>query len=74
MYLSSPAAPGKLCLSNTGVVLKRQVTCRKGIRGDGGGEIIQCFSYFRITEFNFLEVAAVNDKQKCARETPLPEH
>lgn len=48
--------------------------CRKGVWGDGGGEIIQCFPYFHITEFNFLEIAAVNDEQNCARETPLAEH
>lgn len=48
--------------------------CRKGIRGDGGGEIIQPFPYFHITEFHFLEVSAVNDEQKCAREIPLAEH
>lgn len=72
MYLPSRASQGKQCLSNSRVVLKeRQVTCRKRIQGDGGGEIIQGFPYFHITEFNFLEVTAVNDKQECARETPL---
>lgn len=66
VYLPFRTSLGKYCLSNSGEVLRQRRGWEFRVMG---GTIIQCFPYFHRTVFNFLEVTAVNDEERCTWNT-----